>query len=110
MRARTRQRMFDVYEPTVSRDGYGQASRTYQNVLRMAGKFETGSSSKGELGEAIQGTQVNTLTTRYVPKFTFTLEMKVKDIETDIEYRILGIEDVDAAHDDFVLELQEVVE
>jgi len=109
MRARQRQRIFDVYEPTVSRDDFGQATRTYQNVMRIAGRFVTGSSSKGEMAEAVQGIQTNNLHTRYIAKFTFTLEMKVKDIETDVEYRILGLEDVDTMHDEFVLELQEVV-
>ncbi|MEC7106690.1 MAG: head-tail adaptor protein [Pseudomonadota bacterium] len=110
MRTRERQRLFDVFKPTVTRDSYGQAQRTYQNVLRIAGKFETGSSSKGELAEVVQGTQVNNLHVRYVPNFTFTLDMKLRDLETQVEYKILGLEDVNSAHNEFVLELQEVVE
>ena len=109
MRARRRQRIYDVYAPSVTDDSLGQPIRTYQNVQRIAGKMETGSSRKGEYAEAIQGTQTNMLETRYMQDFSWTLEHRVKDIETGTMYRITGMEDVSTAHDTFRIDLEEVV-
>lgn len=109
VRARRRQRIFDVYRQDQTLDTYGQAQRTYVKVLRIAGKMSTGSSSKAELAEAVQGTQSNVLETRYVQGFVFLLDMKIIDIEEDFEYRITGVEDVDTFHNTFKIELEEVV-
>lgn len=109
VRARRRQRIFEVYRQDQTLDTYGQAQRTYVKVLRIAGKMSTGSSSKAELAEAVQGTQSNVLETRYVQGFVFLLDMKIIDIEEDFEYRITGVEDVDTLHNTFKIELEEVV-
>lgn len=109
VRARRRQRIFDVYRQDQTLDTYGQAQRTYVKVLRIAGKMSTGSSSKAELAEAVQGTQSNVLETRYVQGFVFLLDMKIIDIEENFEYRITGVEDVDTFHNTFKIELEEVV-
>ena len=109
MRSRRRQRLFDVYEPSVTDDSLGQPIRTYTNVQRIAGKMLTGASRKGEYAEAIQGTQSNELETRYLRGFTWTLEHRVEDIETGTMYRITGMEDVSTEHNTFRLDLEEVV-
>ncbi len=109
MRARRRQRIFDVYRQDQTLDSYGQAQRTYVKVLRIAGSMSTGSSSKAELAEAVQGTQSNLLETRYVRDFTFLLDMKVIDVEEGFEFRITGVEDVNMMHNTFKIELEEVV-
>tara|TARA_R100000654_G_scaffold10938_2_gene23814 strand:+ start:3177 stop:3410 length:234 start_codon:yes stop_codon:yes gene_type:complete len=75
----------------------------------IAGYFETGSSTKGELAEAIQGTQSNRVETRYIPGFAFTLEQRLLDIETKVIYRVTGVEDVNGLHNTVRLELEELV-
>jgi len=110
LRARRRQRLFDVYAPSVADDALGQPIRTYTNVQRIAGSMLTGASRKGEYAEAIQGTQSNELETRYLPDFAWTLEHRVEDIETKTMYRITGMEDVSTAHNTFRLDLEEVVQ
>ena len=109
MRARRRQRFFRIQEPTVTDDSYGQPIRSYTNGRQISGFFKTGSGTKGELAEAIQGTQSNTFETRYMRDFTWTLEHRLQDIETDVVYRIVGIEDVDLRHDTFRIDLEELV-
>jgi len=109
MRARRRQIIFDVLSPTTTLDTYGQAQRTYSVTLRIAGVYRTGSSSKAEYAEAQQGIQTNTIETRYVRGYAFTLDQLIKEVESGVEYRITGIEDVNNAHDTFSLEIEEIV-
>ena len=80
MRARRRQIIFDVLSPTTTLDTYGQAQRTYAVTLRIAGVYRTGSSSKAEYAEAQQGIQTNTIETRYVRGYTFTLDQLIKEV------------------------------
>ncbi len=110
MRSRRRQRKYEVRQVTVSDDDYGQPIRSYARQQMIAGYFITGSNSKGELAEAIQGTQCSVLETRYIPDFVWTLEHRLQDVETKVEYRITGIEDVNTRHDTFKIELEEVVQ
>lgn len=109
MRARRRQILFDVLSPTTTLDLYGQAQRTYTATLRIAGVYKTGSSSKAEYAEAQQGVQTNTIETRYVRDYAFTLDQLIKEVESGVEYRITGIEDVNNAHNTFSLEIEEIV-
>ncbi len=109
MRSRRRQRIYQVQKPTLSRDSLGEVTRTYADDVRIAGKLITGSGSKGELAEAIQGTASNVIETRYIPGWTIALDWKVIDIEDSKEYTITGLEDVDGLHKTFRIELEEVV-
>lgn len=109
MRSRRRQRMYTVLRPAISRDSLGEVTRTYTTDRRIAGKLITGSGSKGELAEAIQGTQSNVIETRYIVKWTIALDWKLKDVEDGKEYMITGLEDVDGRHDTFRIEMEEVV-
>lgn len=109
MRSRRRQRRFELQAPSITDDSYGQPIRTYARTRNIAGFFETGSGQKGEMAEAIQGTQSNTLETRYIPSFDFTIEQRVKDIETKVVYRITGVEDVNSRHSTIRLDLEELL-
>jgi len=109
MRSRRRQRYFTLLLPTVTDDSFGQPVRTYSSSRNIVGFFTTGSGTKGELAEAIQGTQTNTLETRYRKGFEWSLEYQLKDIETKVVYRIVGHEDIDGRHSTIRLDLEEMV-
>ena len=109
MRSRRRQRKFELQKVTVSDDSYGQPIRSYSKERTLAGFFETGSSNKGEMAEAIQGTQTNTLETRYIPGFEFTLEKRLKDIESKVVYRVTGVEDINGLHRTIRIDLEELI-
>lgn len=109
MRSRRRQRTYKILLPTVTDDTYGQPVRTYSGSRTIAGFLKTGSGNKGELAEAIQGTQQNTLETRYRHGFEWSIEWQLQDIETKTVYRIVGHEDLDGRHSTISLDLEELV-
>lgn len=109
MRSRRRQRKYEVQEATVVDDDYGQPIRSYARKQMVAGYLKTSSGSKGELAEAIQGTQTSELETRYVPKFIWSLDHRLQDVESKVIYRVTGYEDVDGLHNTMRIDLEEVV-